>query len=84
MDYTFLTENYESPSIVLDIFKSYKKAVDGIDINQAMVDDVYEFLIQNEIPVTFKSLDEALIRYVRDIPILPLKDKNLSLVLNKA
>ncbi len=84
LDYTFLTENYESPSIVLDIFKSYKKAVDGIDINQAMVDDVYEFLIQNEIPVTFKSLDEALIRYVRDIPILPLKDKNLSLVLNKA
>ncbi len=83
-NYSSLTENYESPTVALDVFKSYKRTVDGIVINQDMIDDVYEFLVQNEIPVTFKSLDAALTRYVRGIPILPLKNKNLTLVLNKA
>lgn len=83
-DYPFLNESYESPTISLDVFKSNKRAIDGIAINQDMIDEVYEFLIQNEIPVTFKSLDIAITRYAKGIPILPLKNKNLTLVLNKA
>ena len=66
------------------VFKSNKRTIDGVVINQDMIDVVYEFLAQNKIPVTFKSLDIALTRYVRGIPILPLKNKNLTLVLNKA
>ncbi len=83
-EFPFLNESYESPTVALDVFKSYQRTVDGIVINQDMIDEVYEFLAQNEIPVTFKSLDIALTRYVRGIPILPLKNKNLTLVLNKA
>ncbi len=83
-DYPFLNEDYESPTVVLDVFKSNKRVIDGVVINQNMIDEVYEFLMQSEIPVTFKSLDIALTRYVRGIPILPLKNKNLTLVLNKA
>lgn len=83
-DYPFLNQGYESPTVALDVFKSNKRAIDGVVINQDMIDEVYEFLMQNEIPVTFKSLDIALTRYVRGIPILPLKNKNLTLVLNKS